>query len=344
MFITQLILALSVAHYGYCWKFTTETDFRNALMQKEDTLVAYTNTDSIESKKLELEWAEVQEQNLNAVAINCLRDRELCDENDIASFPVIRFYREDGSMQRYRGPRKANEITGFLRRMKRSEIKELKEETGHFHKGDDIVLVARLAQNDENLRTRFQSLARNFRDRYSFGLVNTSGASSSVSCYNNINGVHYNANDLSSVVALQTLIQQCVRPLVAQMTRRNEREYLNAGKSLVYFFTSDDKRRDEYIVAIRSLAKRFQEYLSFVTVDSAEYPDMSSQLGLAEDEKGSLALQNPQTGQAFPHSGKITAQEVEQFIVDISEGKVQAWNGQAPVSQWEGNAGTHDEL
>ncbi|KAF6834655.1 hypothetical protein CPLU01_04749 [Colletotrichum plurivorum] len=41
-------------------------------------------------------------------AVNCLQDRDLCDEMDVASFPSIHLYTREGTMQRYRGPRKAD--------------------------------------------------------------------------------------------------------------------------------------------------------------------------------------------------------------------------------------------
>ncbi|KAF4828500.1 Protein disulfide-isomerase [Colletotrichum tropicale] len=121
-------------------------------------------------------------------------------------------------------------------------------------------------------------------------------------------------------------------------------EHLSAGKSLVYFFASDDNRREEYSSDIRQLARNFQEYLNFVTVDSSEYPDMLVGLGLPRDVSEALALQNPQTGQIFPYIGKIDAKSVEGFIVDISEGNIQPRDGQLPVAEQDGVQIGHDEL
>lgn len=112
----------------------------------------------------------------------------------------------------------------------------------------------------------------------------------------------------------------------------------------MYFFTSDHKRRDEYSSDLRQLARNFQEYLIFVTVDSKEYPDMLVGLGLPRDVSEALALQNPQTGQVFPYIGKADAKSVETFIVDISEGNVQPWDGQSSMAQQDEVQSSHDEL
>lgn len=72
-----------------------------------------------------------------------------------------------------------------------------------------------------------------------------------------------------------------------------------------------------------TLAKTYQEYLTLVTVDSGEYPDMPGSLGLKSDT--GLVVQNLHNGQAFPYVGDITAENIEVFIMAISEGKVPAW-------------------
>ncbi|KAF4941330.1 Protein disulfide-isomerase [Colletotrichum fructicola] len=259
------------------------------------------------SDSLEPQWAEVHQEHPNAIAVDCLHDHSLCDETDLASFPAIRLYLKDGSMQRYRGPRRTKDITAFVKRLSRPVITYVTQNAASdFSKSDNVVLVARLANNDDSLR--------------------------------------FNANDLSAVDALQSLIRQCSTPLVAQLTRRNEMEHFSAGKSLVYFFASDHERREEYSSDIRQLARNFREYLNFVTVDSSEYSDMLLGLGLPKDVSEALALQNSQTGQIFPYIGKLDTKSVESFIVDISEGNVQPWDGQSPVAEQDGVQSVHNEL
>ncbi|EQB44237.1 hypothetical protein CGLO_17031 [Colletotrichum gloeosporioides Cg-14] len=300
---------------------------------------------SAASDSLEPQWAEVHQEHPNAIAVDCLHDRSLCDETDLASFPAIRLYLKDGSMERYRGPRRSKDITAFVKRLSRPAITYVTQNAASdFSKSDNVVLVARLASNDDSLRVRFDNLAKHYHDRYSFGIVQGSDTSSSVSCHNNLDSLQFNANDLSAVDALQSLIHQCSTPLVAQLTRGNEMEHLSAGKSLVYFFASDHKRREEYSSDIKQLARNVQEYLNFVTVDSSEYADMLVGLGLPRDVSEALALQNPQTGQTFPYIGKLDAKSVESFIFDISEGNVQPWDGQSPAAQQDGVQSVHDEL
>lgn len=88
-----------------------------------------------------------------------------------------------------------------------------------------------------------------------------------------------------------------------------------------------------YVTFMRPLAKKFAEYLVFVTVDASEYSEMLPMLGLAATTHGSdsapaLAVQNPAYGQVFPFRGAtISPQTVEQFVMDIVGGKVKPWDG-----------------
>lgn len=80
---------------------------------------------------------------------------------------------------------------------------------------------------------------------------------------------------------------------------------------------------------MKPLAKTYQEYLKFVTVDTTEYPDMSRAMGLQLD-KG-LVVENTHNGQMFPYRGSsgdsVAEEDVAAFITAISQGSVQPWTG-----------------
>jgi len=89
------------------------------------------------------------------------------------------------------------------------------------------------------------------------------------------------------------------------------------------------------------MAKKYQEYLSFVTIDAGEYAHMAPALGLKAGMFPALAVQNPMYGQVFPYDQQrvITAEAVESFILDIVQGRVQP-----SVNRAGGEEAAHDEL
>lgn len=108
----------------------------------------------------------------------------------------------------------------------------------------------------------------------------------------------------------------------------------------MHYLPTSSPDRDSYISTIRPLAKRFAEFLVFVTVDGDEYPDMAASLGHAPGARGVLSVQNSHTGDVYPMGGAVTAEAVEGFILGISRGEVPAWDGRARRG---GEVG-HDEL
>jgi protein disulfide-isomerase A1 len=76
---------------------------------------------------------------------------------------------------------------------------------------------------------------------------------------------------------------------------------------------------------MRPLAKKYQEYLSFVTIDAVEYASLAHALGLSPGAFPALVVQNPILGQVFLYdqTRAITTDSVEAFILDIVQGKIQ---------------------
>ena len=89
------------------------------------------------------------------------------------------------------------------------------------------------------------------------------------------------------------------------------------------------------------MAKKYQEYLNFVTIDAVEYAHMAPALGLEAGVFPALTVQNPIYGQVFPYDQRrvITADSVESFIIDIVQGRVQA-SANGARREWT----AHDEL
>lgn len=100
------------------------------------------------------------------------------------------------------------------------------------------------------------------------------------------------------------------------------------GKSMVHYLTSSDEDRESYVSAMRALAKKYKEFLIFVTTDVTEYPDMLPMTGHRPGSDSVLSVVNTKSGSVFPYRGKsITPETVEAFLTEISSGKVKPWDG-----------------
>ncbi|PON29761.1 hypothetical protein TGAM01_v201127 [Trichoderma gamsii] len=260
---------------------------------------------------------------------DCVAASSFCQEMDVVSFPAIRLYEKDGPTTRYRGPRKASTIEAFMKRALRPSVQDITEQQqlDDFLTSDDYVFLAQLHSDDESLDARFRNLAEEYSDRYSFGVASSSDASSSgIWCYNNVDESEHTATDLDDANSLKKLVDLCTAEVIPQLTRRNELTHLSSGRSLVFYLYKTEAQREAYTKNLKGTAQRYAEFLTFVTVDSNEYPDMARNLGIRST--GGLAVQNVHNGQVFPFKGDITSpSEIDQFIVAISEGRAQPWDG-----------------
>lgn len=75
------------------------------------------------------------------------------------------------------------------------------------------------------VQDRFKAMAERYRDRFTFAVLETADHQPEWSCYNNVNDVQRSAVDLDSLESLEKFIQTCSRPLIPELTRRNEMEY-----------------------------------------------------------------------------------------------------------------------
>ncbi|KAK4196243.1 thioredoxin-like domain-containing protein [Triangularia verruculosa] len=345
MMLTYCALLLLLPRALAAWDHLEGKELKTTLAGRDHTLVAFVLPDEEHSQALESEWAAISEhdrENLY-ISIDCSTDGKLCQQYNVHSCPTIRLYKQDGTYTSYRGPRISKSIKSFLQRQSRLAVSHVDDKSmPSFQTSDDITFIGHFGPTEKPLEEEFTRLAERYRDRFSFAIADHASVVPKllVECFNNIDetGLTANSNDLASPGALQDFILSCSTPLVPEMTRRNEMEFFQTRKSIVYFFTHSQKAKDGYVSEIRPLAKKYDEYLHFVTIDAKEYADAAQMMGL-RDGTG-LSVQNPNNGDVFPYTRKevISAGVVEAFLGDIIQGKVKPWKGEEQHDQ------VHDEL
>ena len=124
-------------------------------------------------------------------------------------------------------------IIAFLRRVRRPVITRLDHQNiTSFLNIDDIVIVAHLTPDDENLSQRFESVANKYRDRFSFGATEIPAPPAGIGCYNNVDNIQTSTSELSTAESLLDFVKRCSAPLIPQLTRRNELQYLKVSWTL----------------------------------------------------------------------------------------------------------------
>ncbi|KAI1858043.1 uncharacterized protein JN550_012936 [Neoarthrinium moseri] len=352
------LLAAAVSVAG--WDHLNEHEFLRTVGGHNQALIAFVEPSTTASQALEPEWSSISVSEKTLGSVDCTSQIQLCKDYDIISYPSIRYFDGHGKMTPYRGPRTGPlyaliapcsssarayisfSIVSFLRRASRPTVTLLDErKITAFQSIDDAVVVAHLNARDTHIQEAFKSLASRFKDRASFGSLETTEQTTIV-CYNNRDNEQSTTSDLAAIDSLPSFVSACMTPLIGEFSRRNEVKYFQSGKSLVYFFAETREEREAYVNVIKPIAKKYKEFLSFVTVDADEYRSMTSPLGLPSGLFPALAVQNPTRGQVFPFTEEhITVEAVDNFVMDIAGGKVKPWTS-LPVPDRSSHA--HDEL
>lgn len=217
-----------------------------------------------------------------------------------------------------------------------------------FKSGDEAVIIAYIPEEEKTLKAAFVELASRNHDKFTFGIASDKSLAKAVNIQIPSVVVHKPKEGEQEVLpgpsgidALESFLETATAPSIGEFTRKNELKYMRAGslsfrtksqltteikagKSLVYYFARTSKDRETYRESLKPLAKKFKEYLNFVTVDAVEYGHMLPALGIQDTGSPALAVFNPMYGQAFPYNQKkITPETVDSFVMDIVQGKVQ---------------------
>ena len=215
---------------------------------------------------------------------------------------------------------------------------------------DKHVFVAYLDPKDTDSGSIFQNLATRNHHRSSFGIVTDARLAKaekvhvpSIVVYKTSERAEETFTGEWRLKTLEAFVETVSKPLIEDLSRRNEMKYLQAGKSLLYIFAETSAERLYYQTLLQPLAKKYNEYISFVTIDAVEYVHMAPGLGIVTKAFPAAALQNPTFGQVFPYEiGKeIYVEGLEEWILGIVGGKVQPWSGH---SDERSKSGSKDEL
>lgn len=134
--------------------------------------------------------------------------------------PLLHHFRSDRQIR----------IVEFFHRALRPVIFEVnKNSLNGFLGSDGVVFVANIADEDHSAFVRYKALAKQYRDRYSFGIGPAARETSTIVCRNNEDGEEHTLNELWRVEAYENFVRMCSEPLIPELVRRNEEYYTMVG-------------------------------------------------------------------------------------------------------------------
>jgi hypothetical protein len=125
------------------------------------------------------------------------------------------------------------------------------------------------------------------------------------------------------------------------------------AKPVAYIFVRSEEEGNQLRRELTPIAKKYKQYISFGIIDANEYAHMAENLELKPNVFPAFVLHNILNDQVYPfdQSKKITMAAIDQFLSDITSGRVSGQNKSegANVSDYEDDdeddeMWEHDEL
>ena len=195
---------------------------------------------------------------------------------------------------------------------------------------DEAVFVAFLDSNDSELISLYKSMAYEKHLEFTFGLATTPDFPAieglqvpSVVCYKARYGERDTLPGPFDKASLQRFVRDATRPAIGEMTRRNVNDYMRAGKPIAYIFAETERERDHLRLSLRPVAKRYSEYVNFVTVDATEHAQMAIALDLKPGLFPAVVLHAIHVDQTFPFDQrrKITPEAIDEHVLAVAQGR-----------------------
>ncbi len=119
-------------------------------------------------------------------------------------------------------------IVSFFHRAVLPTVFEVRGEFDErFLGSDDVIFVGKFLPDDEHAHERYKTLAKQYRDRFTFAasIPVQEQSQSSIMCRNNINDEEHTLTELWRVEALESFLRLCSEPLIPEITKKNEERY-----------------------------------------------------------------------------------------------------------------------
>ncbi|KAK3692382.1 thioredoxin-like domain-containing protein [Podospora appendiculata] len=341
------------------WEHVSESGLVQALAEHEFVLVAFISQNDPRSAALEPEWlsataAEDQEQHL--ISIDCVSSEAACRRFGAGTAAAsIQLFRRGHPVAVYQGARRAEALLSFLARRKRPIVVDIHtpDELSALKTADETVFVAFLGPDADDSASAgaFSELAARYRDEFTFGRVADGsvveaggvGKTPTVVCYRTVDGETLTFSALHEPRKLDAWVQDVSRLVLGDLTGWNRQRLLDRGWPMVYLFASTATQRSELQTALRRFAQSYYDSLTCVLVDPVEFPELVEQMGLARDisfPAGAVHQLSKDRIYPYPRGRAFTSRSVQQWGLDVYQGRVKPWTPPGVTTVYEDLAPT----
>jgi len=328
----------------------TKSSFKKAVDDEKPVLVEFYAPWCGHCKALTPEYEKAATQlkasGIQLAKVDCTVEEAVCKDNGVQGYPTLKIFRS-GTPVDYQGPRKADSIVSYMKKQLLPALSEVTAKNAEsFVDSDNVVVVGFFKSTDSKEYQALLSVANKLRDSFIFGATvdssvvsKYSASTPSVILFKKFDEGKNTYSGTFSEDALTKFIQTSSVPLMDELGSDNYGKYVETGLPLAYLFVTSDEDKATYGPIIEAIAKTYKGKINFVHIDANKYGGHGKGLGL--DTFPGVVIQVPEANlkYVYEQTKKITKKDLEAFVKDFDEGKLEpSFKSQAvPEQEFEGD-------
>ncbi|KAJ2389280.1 protein disulfide-isomerase precursor [Coemansia sp. RSA 2603] len=272
----------------------------------------------------------LKEESIGLAKVDCTENQALCEEMQIPGFPTLKVVKS-GDFDAYNGTRKEAGIVSYMRKQLLPALSELSSDNfNKFTVSDRVVIVGFIEDTASPEYAELESLAKELRDEYSFGVVTDKEIAAEQGITEGGVVVYKTFDDGKDVFegeitadALRSFVKASSVPIFDEISGENYSMYAQTGLPFGFAFFDSEESRKLLEEQIYPIAKQYKGAINFVLIDANKYASQADHLNL-KHEWPAFAIQN-QGNLAkfpFPQDKEITEANIESFVKDFTNDKL----------------------
>ncbi|RAK83386.1 protein disulfide isomerase [Aspergillus costaricaensis CBS 115574] len=293
--------------------------------------------------KYEEAATELKAKNIPLVKVDCTAEEDLCRSQGVEGYPTLKIFRGVDSSKPYQGARQTESIVSYMIKQSLPAVSSVNEENLEEIKTmDKIVVIGYIPSDDQKTYKAFEKYAESQRDNYLFAATDDAAIAKkegveqpSIVLYKDFDEKKAIYDGEIEQEAIHNWVKSASTPLVGEIGPETYSGYIGAGIPLAYIFAETKEEREKYTEDFKPIAQKHKGAINIATIDAKMFGAHAGNLNLDSQKFPAFAIQDPAKNAKYPYdqAKELDAEEVEKFIQDVLDGKVEPSIKSEPIPE-----------
>ncbi|PWY64538.1 protein disulfide isomerase A pdiA [Aspergillus heteromorphus CBS 117.55] len=293
--------------------------------------------------KYEEAATELKAKSIPLVKVDCTAEEDLCKSQGVEGYPTLKIFRGPESSKPYQGARQTEAIISYMIKQALPAVSPVNEENLEEIKTlDKIVVVGYIPSEDQAAHDAFEEFAESQRDNYLFAATSDPNIAKAEGVDQPSLVLYKDFDEKKAVYkgefdqeAIYSWVKTTSTPLVGEIGPETYSGYIGAGIPLAYIFAETKDERERFTEILKPIAEKHKGSINIATIDAKMFGAHAGNLNLDPQKFPAFAIQDPAKNAKYPYdqSKEIDADDVEKFIQDVLDGKVEPSIKSEPVPE-----------